>query len=105
MHRMGFALCLSATLVACDDHRAGAKVKDETADEFVARANSELTDIGTEYAQATWVQLTYITPDTEALSARAYERVQETVAKLIAESKALRRRGHVARNPRARSSS
>ena len=37
---------------------------------------SELTDIGTEYAQATWVQLTYITPGHRGARRReSYERV------------------------------
>jgi len=62
--------------------------KKETADEFVARANQELLNSGKENAQASWVQLTYITPDTEALAAKASERLQAAFAKSIAESKA-----------------
>ena len=88
MHRITFVLCLAGMLAACEGDRAGGKPGDETADEFVARANQELTEIGTEFAQAAWVQLTYITPDTEALSAKSYERYQEVFARLIAESKA-----------------
>ncbi|MEX0733268.1 MAG: M2 family metallopeptidase [Steroidobacteraceae bacterium] len=62
--------------------------KKETADEFVARANQELLESGKQNAQASWVQLTYITPDTEALAAMASERLQAAFAKSIAESKA-----------------
>ncbi|MGH8197277.1 MAG: M2 family metallopeptidase [Steroidobacteraceae bacterium] len=62
--------------------------KKETADEFVARVNRELLNSGRENAQASWVQLTYITPDTEALAAKASERLQAAFAKSIAESKA-----------------
>ncbi len=67
---------------------AGETQPKETADAFAVRANKELAESGEEFAQATWVQLTYITPDTEALAAKAYERFQATVARLIAESRA-----------------
>jgi peptidyl-dipeptidase A len=67
---------------------AGETQPKETADEFAVRANKELAESGEEFAQATWVQLTYITPDTEALAAKTYERYQATVARLIAESRA-----------------
>ena len=61
---------------------------EETAAEFVARMDAELRDSNEEYSRASWLQLTYITPDTEALAASAYERLQADIAKLIAESKA-----------------
>ena len=60
----------------------------ETADEFAARANAELQAIGIEAGQAAWVQLTYITVDTEALAARAEEREQAVYARLVEESRA-----------------
>ena len=60
----------------------------ETADEFAARVNRELQQVDTETAQAEWVQRTYITPDTEAIAARAGERRQAAYARLVAESKA-----------------
>ena len=84
MQRAAAVLCLTAVLAACGE--AG-KPK-ETADEFAARANAELKKGGHEGAMAAWVQLTYITPDTEALSALAGQRVQEDYARLIKESKA-----------------
>ncbi len=84
LHR-ATVLCLAGVLSAC----GGDGKQDETADEFVARANGELLEIGKESARAGWVQLTYITPDTEALAAKASEREQAVFAKVIAESKTL----------------
>ena len=40
---------------------------------FLADANDNLLRLGLEASQAGWVQETYITPDTEAMSARANE--------------------------------
>ena len=84
MRRIAVTLCLTGILVAC----GGSGKKKETADEFVVRANEELTKSGHEGAMAGWVQLTYITADTEALAAKAGERTQEDYARLIKESKA-----------------
>ena len=74
---------LAVAVAAC----GGGKPK-ETADGFVARANAELQKSGHENAMAGWTQRTYITPDTEALAARADERVQADFARLIREAKA-----------------
>jgi peptidyl-dipeptidase A len=60
----------------------------ETADEFAARVNRELRQVSIEAGQAEWVQRTYITPDTEAIAARAGERMQAAYARLVTESKA-----------------
>ncbi|MDP9198022.1 MAG: M2 family metallopeptidase, partial [Pseudomonadota bacterium] len=65
--RKATVLCLAGVLSAC----SGDGKQNETADEFVARANGELLEIGKESARASWVQLTYITPDTEALAAKS----------------------------------
>jgi peptidyl-dipeptidase A len=46
----------------------------ETADQFVARLNKELYALGIEQTEAGWVQQTYITKDTQAISARATDR-------------------------------
>ncbi len=46
----------------------------ETADEFVARANAELEELGRELGAAGWVRATYITEDTAVLQSRARER-------------------------------
>ena len=76
--------CLAALLAAC----GGAKESAETADEFADRVNSELYEADLESGYAGWVQSTYITPDTEALAAKADEREKAVYARLIGESKA-----------------
>lgn len=81
--RTAGALALVATLVAC----AAPRPK-ETADEFVVRVNAELQKSGHENAMAVWTQLTYITPDTQALAAKSDERVQADVSRLIGEARA-----------------
>jgi peptidyl-dipeptidase A len=58
----------------------------ETADEFVARLNSELADRAFEVNAAGWTQATYITVDTEYLNARAYERYLEAFSRLVGEA-------------------
>src|SRR5260370_28842391 len=42
---------------------------------FMDRAEADLLALGNEAAQAGWVQATYITDDTEAISAKANERL------------------------------
>ncbi|MGH8249430.1 MAG: M2 family metallopeptidase [Steroidobacteraceae bacterium] len=84
MQRIAVLLGLAGILAACGG--TGESKKEESADEFAARANAELAESGHEGAMATWVQLTYITPDTEALAAKASERVQEDYSRLIKES-------------------
>jgi peptidyl-dipeptidase A len=81
--RAAGALALAAALGAC----ATAQPK-ETADEFAVRVNAELQKSGHENARAAWTQLTYITPDTEALAAKSDERVQADVSRLIGEARA-----------------
>ncbi len=81
--RAACAFGLAALLAGC-----GADKPKETADEFVVRANAELLKSGHEGAMAGWVQLTYITPDTEALGALASQRIQEDYSRLINEAKA-----------------
>ena len=46
----------------------------ETAEEFVARANSELSELNHEGGAAAWVRATYITGDTAIIAAAADER-------------------------------
>jgi peptidyl-dipeptidase A len=59
----------------------------ETVDEFVARANRELAEQALEFNAAGWTQATYITADTQFLSAKAYERYLGTFSRLLEESK------------------
>ena len=49
----------------------------ETADEFIARINDELAELGRELGAAGWVRATYITEDTALLQSRARERYAE----------------------------
>ncbi len=59
----------------------------ETADEFVARLNKEFADIGLELSAAGWTQATYITVDTQLLSARANERFLAAFSRAVEESR------------------
>lgn len=77
---------LAGLLAACG---AGDTAKpEETAGQFVARVNAELAKDGHENAMANWVQLTYITPDTEALAATANDRTRAVYSRLVNEAKA-----------------
>ncbi len=77
--------CACALLAGCG---GGSANPAETPDEFAARVNRELQEVGIETGQAEWVQRTYITPDTDAMASRAGEREQAEYARLIRESKA-----------------
>jgi peptidyl-dipeptidase A len=81
--RTASALCLAGILSAC----GGADRPKESPAQFMARANAELQKSRHESAMAGWTQLTYITPDTQALAARANERFQADVARLIREAR------------------
>ncbi len=59
----------------------------ETADEFVARLNKEVGEIALELNAAGWTQATYITVDTQLLSARANERFLAAFSRWIDEAK------------------
>jgi peptidyl-dipeptidase A len=83
------ALVLAAFgLTACKPQTGNtAAARTETADEFIARVNREMRDIGTELNQAGWVQQTYITEDTQALNAKANERYLEYFGRAVEEAK------------------
>jgi len=59
----------------------------ETADEFVARLNKEMLDLGKEVGAAQWTYATYINRDTELLAAKADERTKEFVTRKIQEAR------------------
>jgi peptidyl-dipeptidase A len=59
----------------------------EEARAFVAQVNEDMLRIGKEVAAASWVQSTYITPDTQLLSARAYDRYLEYFSKAVNDSR------------------
>jgi len=59
------------------------------ASEFVRRAEARLLDLSVESQRADWVYATFITPDTETLSARAFSRLIGATVDLAKESTAL----------------
>ena len=67
----GIALVL--LLAACgqqapEETAAETAAPTETAEEFVARVNEELKELGRELGAASWVRSTYITEDTATVS-------------------------------------
>jgi len=71
------SLALVSFIAACSQQAPEepvAAAPAETAEEFVARANAELVDLGREGGAAEWVRATYITSDTAILAAAASER-------------------------------
>jgi len=68
---------LVITLAACSQQapdEAVSAAPTETAEEFVARVNEELRELGREGGAAGWVRATYITADTAILSSLSRER-------------------------------
>ena len=68
---------LAITLSACSEQageEASSAAPAESAEEFVARVNEELRDLGRELGAAGWVRATYITEDTAILNSLARER-------------------------------
>ena len=54
---------------------------------FVDRLDGDLREYGKELSAASWVQATYITPDTQLLAARANERFLEFFSRAVKESR------------------
>jgi len=83
-------LLLSVGLGACDitvTADMGDNDVTESADEFVARINEELRELGNEVAAANWVRQTYITDDTAVIAAAAAERYAAWHSRSVAESR------------------
>jgi peptidyl-dipeptidase A len=82
-------LALVSILAACskpatDDPVAAAPVEPtETAEEFVARANAELVDLGRELGAASWVRSTYITQDTAIIASAASEKYAKWHSEMV----------------------
>jgi peptidyl-dipeptidase A len=70
------------------DTSQSASAPQESADQFVARLNSEMTDLGREQAAAGWAYATYINQDTEFLNAKATERQLEYFSNAVEAAKA-----------------
>ena len=93
-------VCLALITLLCiagcrDDVPDGLTVKPEeqvaggpgqTAEDFVATVNRQLEELHKEYAAAAWVRVTYITPDTALIAAKAQERLLEFHSKSVKQS-------------------
>lgn len=80
-------LGLAALACSAASHAAAApEAAEESAQEFIARVNQEIAALRLETATASWVQATYITPDTSFLAARASEKALAFTSRAIAES-------------------
>src|SRR3954454_18753116 len=87
MKRFSFVLCLSLMPFYGFAQSSVGKPTVEEARAFLDKANAELLALGNEAAQAGWVQATYITDDTEALSAKANERLLTKTNELVIASR------------------
>ena len=66
---------------------SGGQPASAEADKFIAEAEQRLFDLNVKYARADWVKSTYITDDTEALSAEANKQVITAATELAEQSK------------------
>jgi len=92
-NRLILAMALSTALfglAACSQKPAGQQAADpasESADDFIARVNRELTQVHPETAASQWLASTYINSDSELISAKANERYLAMMSKFIANAK------------------
>jgi len=78
--RIAAGVMFASILSACtqqDAEEAAVVTSDETAEEFVARANAELAELRKETGAAQWVRATYITGDTAMIESAANEKYAE----------------------------
>jgi len=66
---------------------AGSNASSAGAEEFVANAEKQLLDLNIKYSRADWVKSTFITDDTEALSAEANKDVIAATTQLAEQSR------------------
>ena len=81
------SVCVFACLLYAGTARYVRAATAADAQAFMDKAEAELLALSNEGQQAGWVQETYITPDTEALSARALERAIGRTTELVEQSK------------------
>jgi peptidyl-dipeptidase A len=87
------ACVLGLSLAGCAPHQtaapaaASAAAAPESADQFVARVNKELTALALEAQAAGFTQDTFITIDTQLLNARANDRYLAYLSRAVAEGK------------------
>ena len=72
---------IPAALVACRVWAPSPSPSAEDAATFVATANESILKLGREQQQAAWVAATYITPDTQAITARANQAFIDATAR------------------------
>ena len=81
------SISLAVFLAACSQEASQEPAADaastETAEEFVARANAELKDLGREIGATNWVRATYITEDTAILASAASEKYSAWHGKMV----------------------
>src|SRR5262245_66524811 len=77
----------SICVTSCSKSASSASVTAADAKQFLATANDTTLKLGVEANRAGWVQQTYITDDTEALSARASQLANEAGARFAQEAK------------------
>jgi peptidyl-dipeptidase A len=91
MNRLQVLLCVSLlSVVAAAQTQSTTPSGPPTVGEaraFLDRANAELLELGNEAARAGWVQATYITDDTEAIAAKASERLLTKTNELVIASR------------------
>src|SRR5262249_19016237 len=80
------ALMLSSALAGCSKSASSASATAADAKQFLATANDTTLKLGVEASRGGWVQQTYITDDTEAISARANQLANEAGARFAKES-------------------
>jgi len=77
------ALTATAVVLVAACSRGPASAPKETADQFVARVNRELAELSRDVNETGWVQATYITPDSQNISARALDRYLAYVSSAV----------------------
>src|SRR6476620_11269830 len=91
MNKLQVLLCVSLlSLVAAAQTQSTTPSGPPTVEEarvFLDRANADLLALGNEAARAGWVQATYITDDTEAIAAKASERLLTKTNELVIASR------------------
>ncbi|MDQ3668149.1 MAG: M2 family metallopeptidase [Acidobacteriota bacterium] len=83
----GLALLSSCTQSGGPDVSSSAKGTSAEAEQFVADAEKRLLELNIKYARADWVKSTFITDDTETLSAEANKQVIEATTELAEQSR------------------
>ncbi|MEN0044634.1 MAG: M2 family metallopeptidase [Pseudomonadota bacterium] len=80
------AVLAGCALPTATDTPPAPEVPAESAADFVARVNAELSELAEESGSAAWVQSTYINKDSARLATRAQERNAAFLSRAVAES-------------------